>query len=230
MKIRLEDGGFILIGVAIGIILALQIQASPVKIGSFPLEQLEVKSQLLNTFSHEQELLKEELVVLKGKEAEATKIIEQRSSPKTLELLTRLRDKTGFAQRVGAGIRITLKDNPAVSRMDFSNRNENFVQASDLRDLVNALYLQDATAISINGNRIGALTPIRSLFDTIFIGNIQITSPFIIDVIGAPDSLSAAIEGARTRGITLFVDAIKSLTIPASTQSRSLMYTTIAVN
>lgn len=224
MRIRLLDLVFIAIGVTVGIILSLQIRADPIRSGSFPLEQLEVKKSLLESFSLEQENLKKELQAIEAKKKEARDIIERRSSVKTRRTLDRLKKLTGFQPLEGEGVRITLSDHSSVSRADFSSINENFVQATDLRDIVNGLFLKDAAAISINNKRISPLTPIQSAFDNILVGNFQITPPFSIEAIGNPTALQEAVHSIKKSKIRIFVDVAAKLKILSRESIRSTKF------
>lgn len=227
MKIRLFNLFFVIIGIAIGIILSLQIRAQPVGTSSSPVKQLAVQKSLLNTFAAQQEELKKKLSEIEQKLTDAKRIIEKRTSKETQETLARLKSLTGFDAAEGEGIRITVSDSPSVSRVDFSAVNENFVQASDLRDLVNALFLQDAKAIAINGKRILPLTPIQPVFDSILVGNFQIASPFTVSAIGNPESLTQAVSNIQKRRIQVFVDSPIALTIDPADSPRSLKFVTL---
>lgn len=224
MKIRLFNLFFVIIGVAIGIILSLQIRAQPVGTSSSPVKQLAIQKSLLNTFAAQQEELKKQLSEIEQKLTDAKRIIEKRTSKETQETLAQLKSLTGFDTVQGEGIRITLSDSPSVSRVDFSAVNENFVQASDLRDLINALFLQDAKAIAINGKRILPLTPIQPVFDSILVGNFQIASPFTVSVIGNPESLTQAVNNIQKRKIQVFLDSPVTLTIDPADSPRSLKF------
>lgn len=211
MRLRLVDSFFIFIGIAVGIILSLQIQVKPLRLGSFPLDQLAIQKSLLQGFSSEQDALQSTLAELDSKLQEIQETIERRSSKQTTNRLAHLKQLAGFDMPTGEGVRITMSDNPEVFRSDFSSLNENFVQATDLRDMVNALFLQDASAISINGRRITPLTPIQPVFDTILVGNFQITAPFTIEALGPVASLSSAPRHIETRKIHVFVETAASL-------------------
>lgn len=224
MRFRLLDIVFIAIGVAIGIILSLQIRANPVKSGGTPLEQFEVKRSLLTSFALEQENLKKQLAATEEKRKEAQIIIERRSSKETRRTLERLKQITGFQTEEGEGIQIILNDNSAVTRIDFSSINENFVQATDLRDLVNALFLKDARAVSINDKRIIPLTPIQSAFDSVIIRNFQITPPFVIEAIGRPVALQEAISSIKNSKIQIFIDTALNITVPPLESGRSFKF------
>lgn len=228
MKFRLVDIFFIVIGLAVGAILSLQVRSHPVASGSFSLDQLEIKKTLLETFSIEQAELKKKLALVEAKKAESQKIIEGRSSRQTLEILNHLKALTGLNGVQGQGIRITLGDNPAVSRLDFSALNENFVQATDLRDLVNALFAKEAKAIAVNGKRIEPLTPVQSVFDSILIGNLQIAPPFVVDAVGSSSALQEAVHSLRQKKIQISVEVVGNLKIAPIETLRALQYLSLA--
>ena len=206
---------YIGIGLAIGIILSLQIRAQPVAVGSFPAEQIELQKVIFDTFSSEQVSLKERLDIITSKSQEAHKLMEQRSSAKVLKRFDSLKSLTGFKEILGTGIRITLSDNLSTIKTDLAAVNENFVQASDLRDLINALFLQDAIAVRVNGKRIMPLTTIQSVFDNVLIDNVQMHAPFTVEAIGNTESLFAALQYINKRKLQIFVDQDVSLKIPA---------------
>lgn len=230
MKIKFIDIIFVFIGIFIGVVLALQIRTQPVRIGSFPLDQYETQRSLLSSFSAEQEQLKESLSIIENKLYEAKKALELRTSRQTLELLDNLKKLTGFNPVKGEGIKIIINDNPNVSRVDFSATNEYFVQAPDLRDLVNILYLNEANAIAINGKRISPLTPIRSIFDSIFLENVQINPPFIIEAVGVPGSLETALFSFRERKIQMSMIRLDNLTIGPRESLRPFKYLSLNVD
>lgn len=227
MRTRLISSLFIIIGTAIGIILSLQIRAQPIKLGSFPLEQLETQKQLLTTFSTEQDELKRRLDAVESKLKDAQEIIAQRSSKATLRQLEDLRNKTAFNSITGQGIKITLKDNASVNRLDFSTVKEAFVQATDVRDLTNALFLKGAKAIAVNGKRIGPLTPIQSVFDSILVGNIQINSPFVVEAIGTLDELIDGVNTIRSRKIQIHIDSPIYLKLDPIDATRTIKFMTL---
>ena len=224
MKIRLVSSFFIIIGVAIGIILSLQVRANPVRFGTSPVDQLETRRALLATFTLQQEDLKKKLTAVDEKLHEAESIIAKRSSPQTLQILKHLKHLTGFDEVAGNGIRMILNDNINVTRVDFSSVNENFVQATDLRDMVNALFLKDAKAVAINGKRVLPLTPIQSIFDNILIGNFKISSPFVVEAIGNVDALKDAIQSIQKRKIRIFVDTDVTMRIESAESSKSVQF------
>lgn len=62
---------------------------------------------------------------------------------------------------------------------------------TDLQQLVNALWSAGAEAISINGHRLTALTSIRFAGQAITVDNVSLSPPYVVTVIGNPDTLPA---------------------------------------
>ena len=223
MRTRLVEVSFVSIGLVIGVILALQIGTTPVYVGSYPLDQIEVQKQLLTTFSTEQEQLKRRLEDVQARRDEVRAIIERHSSPQLVEELGELKSYAGFDTVSGHGVRITLNDK-AIDRINYTSLNQYFVQAADLRDLTNALFLQDAQAISINGRRVLPLTAVQSAFDTIFVGNLQISAPFVVEAVGNPEALKYALTLLPKKEISIYTEDVSELTIAPQETLRPLNY------
>jgi len=224
MKKQVVTPLFIGIGLLVGIIFSLQFRAKPIGSGSFPLERLEIQKELLTEYSVEQQELKQRIEEADEKLQEARALIERQTSPQTLNELDRLRAAAGFTAVEGSGIRVKLSDNPGVSRRGFSSVNENFVQASDVRDLVNSLFLKDARAVSINGNRVMPLTSIQPVADNLLVGNFFEIAPFVIEAVGDPDALEEAVETIRSRKIRVFADVVDSLKLEPVESRRTLKF------
>ena len=101
----------------------------------------------------------------------------------------------------GPGIVLTLSDST-----DAQSQNENtesyIVHDADLRSVVNELYGAGAEAVSINGERLYALSTIRCVGNTIMVNNKRCTSPFEIKAIGDSSALES---GLNIRGGVLDV-------------------------
>lgn len=224
IKNSIVTGLFVFIGIMVGVILTLQIKANPISGGSSPLDQLEIQGSLLTSFTVEQAELRSKLGVIEAELQNAQQIIERRSSQKTIEELATLRSLTGFNSVTGPGIKITITDSPTVNRNDFSASNESFVQATDIRDLINALFLNGAQAIAINGKRIMPLTSIQSAFDSILIDNLQTTTPIMVSAIGFPQELMESLTYMRGRKIQVYLDSPVELTINPLESSRPIEF------
>ncbi len=225
-KQSVVNGIFIAIGLAIGIILILQIHSGPVTFGSSNQEQIALRRELFQDFRVDQEQLSKKLEQFDERQQELESLLEQRTAKETRDKLQQLREITGFSNVQGVGVEITMNDNPTASRFDYSALNESFVQSADIRDAVNALFLQQAGAVSINGQRVTPLTPIRSAFDTIFIDNIQVAGPYVISALGNQDALEGALTYIRKNGIRVFVDRKSQIQIPARKLSIEVRYLT----
>lgn len=222
MGIKSINIAFIFIGVSIGIILSLQIRANPVKNISSPIEQLELQKSLFSAFLDKQNELKKALNSAEAKLKETQDAIAKRTSKKNTLYLARLKERIGLNEIKGEGVRIVLSDNSSVARLNFSAINEYFVQAVDLRDLVNALFVKDAHAIAINSKRIIPLMPIQPVFDSILVDNFQTVSPFTVEAIGNSEALKEAVyEIAKKRKIQIFIENPAYIRLPAVDGLRS---------
>lgn len=123
---------------------------------------------------------------------ETTKMIEEykqneKSEEATVLLLEKdladARMKLGITDVYGEGITITLQ-----------NTEDKIIDELDLMGLVNELFLAGAEAISINDQRIIAMSDIVNPGNFILINNERVTSPFVIKVIGDTKYLQSALN------------------------------------
>jgi uncharacterized protein YlxW (UPF0749 family) len=99
--------------------------------------------------------------------------------------LTSLGVGTGADAARGPGIVVRADDGPPLPD------GENEIIDLDLQKLVNGLWLAGAEAISINGERLTALTAIRQGGAVITINFRPVSPPYNLRVIGDPDTLAA---------------------------------------
>ena len=102
----------------------------------------------------------------------------------TLDLVNATVDVTG------PGATVSLSD-AADSAVDDVSQNRR-VRDGDLRLVVNALWEAGAEAISVNDQRIGPGTTIRTAGDTILVALEPVGSPYVVRAIGDPDALTSA--------------------------------------
>ncbi|MCX7832489.1 MAG: DUF881 domain-containing protein [Actinobacteria bacterium] len=98
-----------------------------------------------------------------------------------------LREEVGMTAIIGKGVEVTLKD--AEVSGGLIEEEQAVVHDSDLRLLVNGLFLGGARAVSINGERITSVSSIRCVGPTILVNSKRISSPFVVKAIGDPESL-----------------------------------------
>ncbi len=88
----------------------------------------------------------------------------------------RLKARTGFTSVQGPGVRIVVDDGP--------DEETGRVRDEDLAILVDGLWNAGAEAISINGQRLTALSPIRSSNVAIHVNNKPVSPPYLILALG----------------------------------------------
>ncbi|MBB6625747.1 DUF881 domain-containing protein [Nocardioides sp. KIGAM211] len=118
-------------------------------------------------------------VTLEGQLAQVTRT-EQASEAR----LRRLETATGFGAVTGEGVRIVVDDAPDGDATQT-------VRDEDLALLVDGLWGAGAEAISINGQRITALTAIRNAGIAINVNTRPLSPPYVVQAIGDTRTLQA---------------------------------------
>ncbi len=125
--------------------------------------------------------------------------------------LARAQFLAGLTDVKGPGIIVTLNDskNPAVS-MPAGFAPPNIIHDTDIAAVVNELKAAGAEAISVNGQRIVAVSPVRCVGPTVMVNFTPQTPPFVIKAIGSPKTLYTAIElpGGVTKDIRAYDPAM----------------------
>jgi uncharacterized protein YlxW (UPF0749 family) len=133
--------------------------------------------------------------------------------------LGRLQVATGFVAVEGEGVRVTVDD------ADSGDPN-GIVRDKDLALLVNGLWSAGAEAISVNGQRITAMTSIRTSGPAIEVNSVGIAPPYTVLAIGDRSSLQAdfydttsglAFDGLTRRyGMAFGMDNEEQISLPAA--------------
>jgi uncharacterized protein YlxW (UPF0749 family) len=100
--------------------------------------------------------------------------------------LDRLASRTGFGPVRGPGVKVTLASAPGAGDNDL-------VRDSDLTLLSDALWASGAQAISVNGERITALSAFRNVGVGVLLNARPVNPPYVFSVLGNPDTLPAAL-------------------------------------
>lgn len=96
---------------------------------------------------------------------------------------------------VGPGLQLTLSDAPGgaptagADPRAHSEATQGRVMDRDLQIVVNGLWVAGAEAIAINGERLTALSAIRSAGQAILVNFRPLSPPYVIDAIGDPKAL-----------------------------------------
>jgi len=215
---------FIVAGIFIGILAVFQFKTNVVPASRFSVNEIAAKDQLLKEFLDEQAYLKSKIVNLRKNIDDAQSKIEEQTKTTNLSTLEDLKKSLGLTEISGQGIEITLNDSPYVNRDDSDVKEENLIQASDLRDIVNILNAAHSDAISINNQRIVATSPIISVGTSILINNSHIAPPFVVTAAGDKDLiiqrllnnplLDSLYERRKKSNIVMEILIKKTLTIP----------------
>jgi uncharacterized protein YlxW (UPF0749 family) len=137
-------------------------------------------------------------------------------------LRTRLERLELAAARVpvrGEGIRVVVDDAPGATT------DKETVLDKDLQQLVNALWLVGAEAVSVNGHRLTNLTAIRQAGSAITVNFRSLERPYTVEAVGDRGQMGARLldtEGGRTWltlrasfGLRFDVSTVRSMTLPA---------------
>ncbi|MBI2243250.1 MAG: DUF881 domain-containing protein [Nocardioides sp.] len=129
----------------------------------------------------------------------------------------RLGAVTGFGAVTGPGVRVTVDDGDHFT-----------VRDRDLRPLVDGLWNAGAEAISINGQRLTARTPIRNSGAAIHVNFRPLSPPYVVLAIGDPRTLQADLmettsgltfrDTAAQLGFPWSMDNVDRLSLPAAPQ------------
>ena len=150
------------------------------------------------------------------------------------EELSELNRSLGYTDVTGKGLIITLEDSDANSS-NYSN--DSIIHDLDLVEVINELFNAGANAISVNGQRITALSAINCNGNIVKINNEKITVPFVIKAIGSPNGLYGTMERPmgyldimRRAGIKVTVEKKEKdeIVVPKATGTRQYKYLQVA--
>jgi uncharacterized protein YlxW (UPF0749 family) len=134
----------------------------------------------------------------------------------------------------GPGLKVTLADARPEADSDpvggtAQTNAGGQVRDSDVQLVVNALWAAGAEAISVNGQRLGPTSTIRTAGEAILVDFWPVSSPYQVDAIGNPDVLSrhfladpqvdALAVVSQSYGLRFEFAKEDSLSLPAATPS-----------
>lgn len=102
----------------------------------------------------------------------------------------------------GPGIRVRMWDAPAVN-VQGTDPNDLVVHQQDIEAVVNALWAGGAEGITIQGERLTASSAIRCVGNVLLLHNHRYSPPYVIEAVGDPDHLTAALEDSQQVGVYL---------------------------
>lgn len=133
----------------------------------------------------------------------------------------------------GPGIIVTINDSPRQLQPG-EDPNSLLVHDSDIQDVVSELRASGAEAISINDERIIAMSEIRCAGTTILVNTNKVAPPFVINVIGDPQMLESGltikggvVQKLKDYGLLVQIQKSTKVQIPAFNGVLKLKYTTL---
>lgn len=166
-------------------------------------------------------------------ETERALRLQQQAQGGLADKVSRLGIATGAVAVVGPGLVLQVDDAESVGNQSGVNdpragteADDGRVLDQDLQVLVNGLWAAGAEAVAINGQRLTALSAIRSAGLAILVDYRPLSPPYQISAIGDPDNLQTRFSnGAGGRdlqylkdnfGIRASITSSKQLSLPAS--------------
>ncbi len=168
--------------IILGVMLALQYKSVNYNQSMASYENMrldELKNELI-TMQNQKNSLQERLAELEDENQTYAKVKagDSEASQQIQNSLKKARIFAGLETVKGAGIIVTLDDYASIHVMDY-----------DILNIVNELRASGAQAISVNDERIVAMTEIREAGQYVMINGRQYKSPFTIKAIADPDDL-----------------------------------------
>ena len=144
--------------------------------------------------------------------------------------LARLQLLAGTTDVEGAGIEVVLDDSNIPKKAN-ENPNLYIIHDEDLLRVLNELRAAGAEAISLNDQRIVAMSEVRCAGPTVSVNNVRSAPPYVIKAIGAPKTLTSAlrlrggvVETFEFWGIQVKIKAADKVHIPALKAPRNFEY------
>lgn len=168
--------------IILGVMLALQYKSVNYNQSMASYENMrldELKNELI-TMQNQKNSLQERLAELQDENQTYAKVKagDSEASQQIQNSLKKARIFAGLETVKGAGIIVTLDDYASIHVMDY-----------DILNIVNELRASGAQAISVNDERIVAMTEIREAGQYVMINGRQYKAPFTIKAIADPDDL-----------------------------------------
>ncbi|MBO8159326.1 DUF881 domain-containing protein [Thermosyntropha sp.] len=187
-------------------------------------------SQQLNTVTEERDALAEEVLILREKLKNSRDY--DQAMLDLQEELQRASMAACMLPVEGPGIIVILDDSKRILQPG-ENPNNLLIHDIDILMLINELKASGAEAISINGERITAMTEIRCAGTMILVNWNKISPPFEIRAIGNPDMLESGlmirggiVEMLKVGGMQVNIQKMEKISIPAYNGKLKFKYST----
>jgi uncharacterized protein YlxW (UPF0749 family) len=219
MRDKIPQVSIAIVCLVLGIMLALQFKATETYEASFLPSRLEELTQKLNVLTEERDTLAEETASLREKLSNVRETDEAMADLQ--EELHKANLAAGLVALKGPGVIITLNDSTRALQPG-ENPNALLVHERDIIMVINELKASGAEAISINDERIIAMSEVRCAGTMILVNWNKIGPPFTIKAIGNPDMLESGVlikggyfETLKYLGLQTSIQKEEEIEIPA---------------
>ncbi|HLB32050.1 MAG TPA: DUF881 domain-containing protein [Patescibacteria group bacterium] len=214
--------GLIITGLLLGILVTAQVRSIKTTRALNPLSPYAALRDTRVSLAAENKLLSDANKSLSDEISASEKELKQTeySNRQKVEKSDELKKQIGLTPLGGEGIMVTLAD--ADNNLADSN---SIAHAADMRDLINLLWANGATAISINDQRIVATTSIDCIINTVMINNVRTVPPFDIRAIGDRRRMAEAVKDenklsdiydrVKNEGLVFQITEQKKVEVPA---------------
>lgn len=240
-KSHIPSIGLLLVGVALGMLLALQWRSAPSARLADTSYTRDRTALTIARLEAEQDALKAEVASLRQQ------LDERQQQGQAAEMLQGLaaelaRQKmlAGLVALRGPGVEVTLNDSNRQVVPSAVNPELYLVHDYDLRDVVNLLWAAGTEAMSVNGERIVASTSIYCVGATIMVNDTRLSPPYVIRAIGPPEQQEALLKNPRlladlrnrvsAYGLTFTVAQVPDVEVPAYRGGFGALYASVSVS
>ena len=209
----------ILVGVIMGLMLAVQFRATQQVQLNIPVQRAKELTTQLEKVRLDRQDLKVKVEKLRADldhAAQGPKLSDQKGKLETARI------EAGVSKVAGKGVEVTLNDSNVALRPD-ENPNLYVLHDEDVLKVLNELKASGAEAISINDQRLLATSEVRCVGPTILVNKTKrLAPPFVINAIGDPVTMENAlrmrggvIESLKVWGIQVDVKKQDRVLVPA---------------
>jgi len=241
-KTQTPSIGLLLVGVALGLLLALQWRSAPTARLTDTSYARDRTAFTIARLEAEQDALKAEVAQLRQQLDERQ---QQRGQSADLlrglaEELARQKVLAGLVALHGPGVEVVLNDSNRQVVPSAVNPELYLVHDYDLRDVVNLLWAAGSEAISVNGERIVASTSIYCVGATIMVNDTRLSPPYVIHAIGPSEQQESLLKNPRfladlrnrvaAYGLAFTVAQAADIQVPAYRGGFGALYASVSVS
>ena len=153
--------------------------------------------------------------------------------------VARQRLAAGMVALHGPGVTVTLDDSTVRSIPENEDPANYILHDYDLRDVLNALWIAGAEAISVNGERIVSNTSLYCVGTTVICNTTRLSPPYEIQAVGESQALEASLRGssqmeklnqrAQVYDLPIKIDQSQDVLVPAYNGSFVFKYAKVNV-